>query len=328
MSQQYKYTLYSKNNYNIDTSSVSDSTVVDFEKEVADYVGAKYAVSAINYSCILQIILMGIRQNLPEEACKIYPVCLPSMISPGIANIIHNSGMPAMWIDKTDHIGDSLVIYDSAGAIFRIKKDYSSFRFIDSTHKIERNQFKQDCDDTDVIVYSMYPNTPMWGIDGGVLVTSDKEKADYFRTAFNFGAETKKDSRELVFPGWQMHASAEQCYVGLQNLRAMDDRNKKMASILEKYNSAFGIKNTSFSIYAIDVDPNRRKEIRLALAEKGIQSGVHYAPAHYYPFYRMAIPNRMPKTEEKCASTLSIPFNPSLEEADLDFIIQSIKDLS
>jgi dTDP-4-amino-4,6-dideoxygalactose transaminase len=108
----------------------------------------------------------------------------------------------------------------------------------------------------------------------------------------------------------------------------MDDRNKKMESVLEKYNSAFGIKNTSFSIYAIDVDPNRRQEIRLALAEKGIQSGVHYAPAHYYPFYRMAIPNRMPKTEEKCASTLSIPFNPSLEEADLDFIIQSIKDLS
>jgi len=271
---------------------------------------------------------MGIRQNLPEEACKIYPVCLPSMISPGIANIIHNSGMPAMWIDKTEHIGDSLVIYDSTGAIFRTKKDYTSFRFIDSAQKIEQNQFKEECYDSDVVVYSMYANTPMWGIDGGILVTSDKEKADYFRTAFNFGAEIKNGVRELVFPGWQMHASAEQCYVGLQNLRAMDDKNKKMTSILEKYNSSFGLKNTSLSIYAIDVDPKRRQEIRTTLMEKGIQTGVHYTPSHYYPFYRLAIPNKMPKTEEKCVSTLSIPFNESLGEEDLDFIIRSIKDLA
>jgi len=271
---------------------------------------------------------MGLRQNIPEEAFKIYPVCLPSLISPSIANIIHNSGIPAMWSDKTEHIGDSLVIYDSVGAIFRMKKEFVPFRIIDSSQKIARNQFTEECKDSDIILYSMYANTPLWGIDGGILVTNDREKSDYFRSAVNFGCENKGGVKELVFPGWQMHSSFEQCYVGLENIRKADEKNEKIIAILEKYNDAFGAANTSKSIYAIDVDPSSRDDIRNRLAENGIQTGVHYAPAHYYPFYRLAIPNRLPKTEEKCASTLSLPLHEGLSEEDTDFIIQSIKALA
>ena len=119
-----------------------------------------------------------------------------------------------------------------------------------------------------------------------------------------------------------MHTNSSQCYVALKNLEKLDEKNDKLDIIRKKYNDAFGIYNSSRHLYRIDVE--KRREFREAMQSDGIQTGIHYGPAHMYPFYRGFVPAEMPKTNIKSKTTVSIPFNEKLTNKDVKFIIDKV----
>ena len=78
--------LFNINNHIIDTSEFSnllhDDIVVEFEKKIADYVGAKYACSVNSATNAIYLSLLN----------KDVTVNLPSIIPPVVANAILTSG--------------------------------------------------------------------------------------------------------------------------------------------------------------------------------------------------------------------------------------------
>ena len=56
----------------------------------------------------------------------------------------------------------------------------------------------------------------------------------------------------------------------------------------------------------------------------GIEVGIHYHALHNHEFYEFIKPPNMEKTNIESYSTVSIPFNETLEDKDVDEIISKI----
>jgi len=331
--KKIKYELFNINQYNIDMSKfqhqLHDSVESELEKEFAKYVGARHACIANSASSIMSIVLMGIRQNLPEQVLSLYPLKIPSMIPIAVANVVHNSGLPSVWSDDVDWVGHSYTMYDTKMALYRVDPKAMAFKIIDSAQEVRRNQFKEDANDEDLMIFSLYPTKPVGGIDGGILVSNDIEKINYFRTAMHLGVGSHKIGdgsweKALLLPGWKLHPNSAQCYVASENLKKLDEKYEKIDKIVEKYNDAFGLENKSRHLYRINVD--ERRSFMAKMKELEIQTGIHYAPAHYYPFYNIAEATSLDRTVELGKTTVSIPLNETHTEEDVDFIINAIKE--
>ena len=106
--------LFNINSHNIDTSEFSnllhDDCVEEFEKKIADYVGAKYACS-INSATNAIFLSMLEKPNLVQRK----HVSVPSMIPPVVVNAI-----------LTSSIGNVLEFYDGGGLRYRGSAYHSS----------------------------------------------------------------------------------------------------------------------------------------------------------------------------------------------------------
>jgi len=331
-----KYRLFNINNYQIDTSKFGNflhgETVSEFEEKFAEYVGVQYACSANSASSLLQLAMTGMAMNIPPEAFRLNPVCVPSVIPVAVPNIINNLGLPAVWSDDTSWVGGAYTLYSTEGVLKSMseeeKRGSESFKIVDSSQEVYRGQFSEKFSDQDIVIYSFYPTKPVGGIDGGMVVSNNKEAIDYFRSATNLGFSRDRSlpswEQKVAFPGWKMNSNSAQCYVALKNLEKLDEKNDRLDQIREKYNDAFGLNNTSRHLYRINRDV--RKRFISKMERDGIECGVHYAAVHNYELHNIATPQDMSKSEKDSESTISIPYNESLSEADVDFIIQKVKE--
>ena len=146
--------LFNPNNYIIDTSKFSnllhDKVVEDFENKFANYVGAKYACS-IN-SATNAIFLLFLNKGITVD--------VPSMIPPVVLNALITSGNKINFIDDTDWVGGSYVLHE-----------FDDYKVIDSAQRVDKNQFKNEANDNDIMFFSFYPTKPIGSCDGGMIVS-------------------------------------------------------------------------------------------------------------------------------------------------------------
>ena len=67
-----------------------------------------------------------------------------------------------------------------------------------------------------------------------------------------------------------------------------------------------------------------RKEIMLALADKGVGSQVHYIPLYQQPYYQNSWSNVLNGAEEYYRKTLSLPMYFGLDDHDIKKISQIV----
>ena len=280
------------------------SIVTDFENEFCDYVGAKYGC-ALN-SATNAIFLSLLSKNTTVE--------IPSLIPPVVANAIINSGNKISFSDNTFWVGSSYYLHHF--------EDYS---IIDSAQRVARNQFKEQRPN-DLMFFSFYPTKPVGGIDGGIIVSDDEDKINWFREASMNGMSFSNNNweRQQSFPGWKMYMSSAQAYVALQNLRKLDDKKERLAEIRLKYNKALGQMNTSDHLYRINVSD--RATVRHNLKEAGITTGIHYDPLHKSKVYETD--QVLKWSEDEAETTISIPFHEALTDAEVNKIIHELRQFN
>ena len=323
-----KYSLFNINNYKIDTSRFG-SLLHDFESELeqnfASYVGAKYACIANSASSLLELCLAKVVSICPAEFLNVYKLEIPSMIPIAVSNLVHNSHMPSKWKDDIDWVGSSYVLYDTKKVLSRFKNDNQPYKIIDSAQEVRRNQFAEDAKDNDLMIFSLYPTKPVGGMDGGVMVSNDKHKIDYYRAITHLGVSSVNNNsweRKLISSGWKMHPNSAQCYVALKNLEKLDEKNQRLDEIKNQYNEAFELTNKSRHLYRIE--SQNKKEFMSKMRDFGIETGFHYGPAHLNPFYSIEKSGPLDKTIGASSKTVSIPFNEKLTNRDVKFIIDKV----
>lgn len=297
--------LFNIEKYNIDTSKYSNvihDGVKEFEEEFAKYVGAKYACGV---SSATNAIMLALHK-------KNAVITIPTMIPPVVANAVLTSNNLLKFKDDTEWVGDSYILHN-----------FGDYKIIDSAQKCERNQFKIEANDNDLMIFSFYPTKPVGSIDGGMIVSNDLEKIKWFREATlnGMGFANNNWERVIKFPGWKMYLNSFQAEIASKNLDRIDEKQNKLKEIRDFYNNELGYSNTSNHLYRIDV--NKRDNFIKYMKNKGVICGIHYQPLHTHPVYKTQ--DICSKSIEKAKTTVSIPFHEKLTFKDIKIIIKLIK---
>ena len=89
----------------------------------------------------------------------------PSHDPPCVLNALITSGNKIKFYDDTDWVGNSYILHT-----------FSNFKVVDSAQKLDKNQFKKECNPQDLMFFSHYPTKPVGSCDGGTIVSDDMKK--------------------------------------------------------------------------------------------------------------------------------------------------------
>src|SRR3954454_3508319 len=196
--------------------------------------------------------------------------------------------------------------------------------------------------------FSFYPAKNLGALgDGGAVVTSDAELADAVRTLRDYGQRRKHDH---VVKGFNRRLDTLQAALLRVKLRHLDAWNARRREHAAGYTALLEGRGPTLPRPVAGVEPvwhlyviedDDRDRLRAALAERGIQTGIHYpVPVHLQPAYAdlglgpgsYPVPVRLqpayadrglgrgscPVTEPGAARRVSLPVAPELEPAAVE----------
>ena len=305
--------LFNVNNHIIDTSEFSnmlhDKVVIEYEKKIANYVGAKYAC-AINSATNAIFLIFKMEDYMNPRTVKI-----PSIIPTVVANAIITSGNKIEFNDDVEWVGDSYVMHK-----------FRTYKVVDSAQKLERNQFTKECKPDDLMIFSHYPTKPLGGADGGVIVTDDYKKYKWMKEAVLNGTTFANNNweRGISFPGYKFYMSSIQAKIIMNNFEHYDKKISVLSNLVDIYNRELGYKNTSKHLYRIEVLDNEKFVKRMK--EAGIICGIHYPALHLNPIYNEDNKFDCPKSKKLQKRTVSLPMNERLSFNELGYILDKVKE--
>ena len=301
--------IFHINDYVVNTADYDNhlhgKIVTSFEENFCEYVGAKYACSFSSATSAIFLAFLNKSTN----------VFVPSMIPPVVLNALINAGNSISLTDNTEWVGHSYLLHS-----------FPDYKIIDSAQRVSKNQFRDEANDQDLMIFSFYPTKPVGGIDGGIIVSNDKEKIDWLKCAALNGMTFDKDNwnRKILFPGWKMYMNSFQADIASKNLEKLEDKKEALALIRDTYNRSFGYTNTSDHLYRVNV--SNRSEFQEKMKNSGIETGIHYHSTHTNEIY--AAHNRSAeiyaKSELSSKITVSLPFNEMLSKEAVAFVTETV----
>jgi perosamine synthetase len=207
----------------------------------------------------------------------------------------------------------------------------------------------------DITCFSFYATKTITTGEGGMVTTDNAEWAARMRMmslhgishdAWNRYAKEGSWYYEVVSPGFKYNLTDIAAAIGLAQLKKCDTFagvRKKIAAI---YNEAFAELpeiqiptcqanlEHAWHLYVIQLQLDRLKADRdqfiEALKERGIGTSVHFIPLHLHPFYRENfgyVPADFSNATEAYQRILSLPIYPGMTEANIEYVIKSVKDV-
>ncbi|MGA2630301.1 MAG: DegT/DnrJ/EryC1/StrS family aminotransferase [Terriglobia bacterium] len=194
----------------------------------------------------------------------------------------------------------------------------------------------------DVVCYSFYPSKNLTTAEGGMLTTSDAKLAATLLLARSHGEESRYLHTRL---GFNFRLTDVAAALGCEQLRklpaAIRRRRHNAATLTRGLRGIPGLElpqaapdtQHAFNLYTVRVQADRlgisRDEFRKALAERGVETAVHYPRAlHQQPLFAgFGDDDDFPSSAELARTVLSLPVHPALSEQDLRKMIRSVKEV-
>lgn len=338
--------------------------IAEFEKMVADYVGAKYAVaisngtSALHAACFAAGIQPGdevITTPLTFAAssnCVLYCGGTPVFadVDPKTYNIdpedicrkitdktkaiiaVHLAGQPCDMdeIHKIAKEHDLLVIEDGAHALGSVYKGKKVGTLSDMT------------------TFSFHPVKPITTGEGGMIVTDNEElyqKMMLFRShgiTRDENLMTRNDGPwfyQQLDLGYNYRITDIQCALGCSQMKKLDRFLARRKEIVARYNEAFADceniitpyqlpeTESGWHLYIVQVKNCDRKKVFESLREQGIAVNVHYIPVYLHPYYQEHGYKDVhcKNAEEVYSHIISLPLYPTLTVEEQEYVIETLK---
>ena len=200
----------------------------------------------------------------------------------------------------------------------------------------------------DVGCFSFFSNKNLAVGEGGMLTTRDDELAERLRLLRSHGMTTLTWDRQrghastydVVLPGLNYRLDEIRAAMGLVQLEFLDAENAARAHLghlyaeelggVDEYNLAFedrlGDRSSAHHLaVALVRDEASRDRVRANLAERRIQTSVHYPPIHRFSAYRdLERPRPLPRTDEAAGRILTLPLFGKMSADQVDLVVDAL----
>jgi dTDP-4-amino-4,6-dideoxygalactose transaminase len=185
--------------------------------------------------------------------------------------------------------------------------------------------------------FSLHPLKTLNALgDGGVLTTNDARMYEELKTRRNLGLKSREDCLFWSHNSRLDTLQAAMLLVKLELLQQWTERRRENARYYRgKLAGLYSIctpgeHDWEYAVYhTFMVQAERRDELRVFLASRGIGTAVHYpVPIHLTTAGReLGYPEgSFPMAEGQAKRILSLPVYPELTTSELDYVIENIRD--
>ncbi|MBN1930569.1 MAG: UDP-4-amino-4,6-dideoxy-N-acetyl-beta-L-altrosamine transaminase [Desulfobacterales bacterium] len=300
--------------------------VLEFEKAISDYVGAKEAIAVSSGTAALQSAMYAAGIGPGDE------VILPPMTFVATANSVIFQGGTPVFVDvdpdtllidpvevekKITPSTKAIIAMDYAGQaceydkLQTIARKHGLILIADACHSLGATYKGAKTGSlADLTVFSFHPVKHITTGEGGMIVTDNANFAEKMRIFRNHGITSDYQQRqkkgtwyyEMVDLGYNYRLTDIQCALGLSQLRKLPGWIDRRREIAFNYDKAFSnisvVKpltvspnvNHSYHLYVIQLQMDELVASRAAiysdLRRENIGVNVHYIPVHLHPFYK------------------------------------------
>ena len=339
-------------------------SIVEFEKSVADYVGAKYAVAIANGTAALHAACFAAGIGVGDEVittpitfaasanCVLY--CGAKPVFADVKADTYNIDPADIQRKITDKTKAIIAVHFTGqpcemDEIHAIAKKHNLIVIEDAAHALGADyKGKKIGSVSDMTTFSFHPVKHITTGEGGMIVTNDAKLYERLVLFRSHGITRDEKLMEKNEGGWyyqqlelgyNYRITDIQCALGVSQMKKLDKFVAKRRELVARYNEAFetvdgiicpkqvdGCHN-SYHLYVIQVPNGRRKEIFDKLREAGIGVNVHYIPVYKHPYYQKNGYQDVhcPNAEAVYENFISLPLYYGLSFEEQDYVIEMVK---
>lgn len=327
---------------------IQGPAVIEFERNIENYLGCKYAIGCASGTDALQIAMMALG-ILPGDEIITTPFTFVAT-----TETIALLGAKPVYVDideKTYNIDVNKIeekitpktkaimpvhLYGQSAEMDRIMEIARKNRLfvIEDAAQALGAEYKgrKICTIGDIGCISFYPSKNLGAFgDGGMVVTDNKELAEKMRMIVSHGSR-KKYYHEVL--GVNSRLDSVQAAILNVKLKYLDEYCEARQQAAEKYDKRFsgkievpfvcrGVKHI-YHQYSIRV--KRRNEMQLFLKDNGIPSMIYYpVPLHLQEAYRYDYKKGdYPVSERVAEDIISLPMHTELDDEQINFICEKV----
>lgn len=326
-----------------------------FEKELAEYVGAKWAVAvssgtaALHLAYLVESVLpkpvvtspltflatanAALHAGLAVSFVEVEPATGLPTLHPGsyaptglIYAPVHYAGRAASIPDVSAMGPGSVVIEDASHALGAMDFDGCS-RVGSCAHSL-------------ATVFSFHAVKPITTGEGGAITTNNPSFAQACASLRSHG----RDGGRMQRLGFNYRMTDVQAALGRSQLKRCDEMRERRTKLAASYwkqlrdvpycvismaaAEIMGEPRSALHLLPIRIKGGKRDAVKAALNAQGIMAQVHYPSMHLEPFYRQRFgykPGDFPEAEAWSAEELSLPLHAGMTEADVTRVVDALR---
>jgi len=334
--------------------------VEQFEKKVASYCGAKYAVAVSSGTAALHCAYYAAGISKGDEV-----ITTPITFFATVSAIVMCGGTPVLADVRSDTI--NIDSYEIARRIRRKTKaivpvDFASHPVsLDMIMDVARENNLVVIEDachalgaeyrgrkigsiSDMTVFSFHPVKAICTGEGGVILTDNEEYYEKMLKFRNHNIEygTKPWQYGIWDVGYNYRLSDIHCALGISQMDKLDSFIARRREIAKTYNEAFAdveeiitpieldYVKSAYHLYVIQLRSMDREKFMESLASQNIGAQIHYIPIHYHPYMRMNSGYKigdLPNSERYYSRCVSLPIFPKMTDGDVEYVIDTVKKI-
>jgi perosamine synthetase len=339
--------------------------VEEFERAVAKYVDATYAVAVSNGTAALHTAMDAIGIGPGDE------VIVPPMTFAATANCVVYQGGTPVFADVEPHTllldpqevtakltprTKAIIAVDYAGqpcdytALQDIADQHGVWLIADACHALGATYRSRAVGSlADLTVFSFHPVKHITTGEGGMVVTMEPELAARMRSFRNHGISSDHRQRErlgtwyyeMTEVGYNYRLTDLQCALGLSQLDKLTTWLRRRRAIARRYDAGLTgcpefqplwTRNDvehAYHLYVIRCGQTaNRRVVYERMRAAGIGVNVHYIPVHLHPYYQRHWGTGVglcPVAEQAYNEILSLPMHAGMTDLDVDRVLHALQ---
>jgi len=338
--------------------------VDEFEKRIAEYCGARYAVAVSSGTAALHAACSVTGISKGDEA-----IITPITFAATANAVVYCGGNPVFADIREDTLNidvreierrlspqtKAILPLDFAGhpadldEIRMLARKRKLVVIEDACHALGAEYRGRKIGSlSDMTVLSFHPVKHITTGEGGMVLTNNEEFYERLRIFRHHGIIKGNSDKgpwyyEIHSPGHNFRITDFQCALGISQFKKLDGFIRRRRGIASRYNEAFAEMKeimapmesadvkAAYHIYVIQLRTELlkvgRKEIFEALRAENIGVNVHYMPLHLHPLYQRQFGYRTgdcPKAERYYERAITLPIFPKMNDADVEDVIKAV----